>query len=415
MLDSVGHRGGGFRRSGKTWQPIAVVWYSGAAADMQSARSSGHVVFVGILVVTCLAAAAFAAWSLVARQQTEVAVAGAVILLALVQLSAILFRLPGENAPSRSTRDVERDSVNRDREMRAMRRRMDALDERRDQDREDVAQHLSTQISTLERTFATLASRLERLGPLPSPARAAVQIAAARPELAQDNRAEDNRAEDDLALFLQPIVRLASGQTAYYRASYAPDGPDSETRFIARVVTVLRHLDERGRAIGVFCPLSPSAFADARFLRRLVKFMRRNKDVAGKLVIEITQADLARLSREGMQGLAWLAELGATFSLGNASPQAPDLAALKELGFQFVDLDLKTLPRLPRDRHPVLAAFATEADRHEITVMAGPVRNGEDMAGLQLAASLGHGPHFAQPRRVRADVGEAVDSSAAAA
>ena len=377
---------------------------------MQSARRSSHVVFVGILAVTCLAAVAFAAWSLVARDQTELAVAGAIILLALAQLSAILSRLSSEGRQSRSSHDVVQVSADMDREVRAMHRRMDALEERRDADREDVAQHLSTQIATLERTVTALASRLETVGPLPSPARTAAQIAATRPEPAQDNR-----AEDDLALFLQPIVRLASGQTAYYRASYAPDGPDSEARFIARVVTVLRHLEERGRAIGVFCPLSSTAFADAQFLRRLVKFMRRNHDVAGKLVIEISQGDLARLSREGMQGLAWLAELGATFSLGNASPEALDLAALKELGFQFVDLDLKTLPTLPRERHPALAAFAAEAERHEVTVMAGPVRNGEDLAGLQPAASLGHGPHFARPRRVRADVGEAVDTGAAAA
>ncbi len=366
--------------------------------------------FIGILAVTCLAAGGFGAWSLVTGDQTGVAVAGAVVLLALAQFSAVLSRLSSEARPSRSLRDMIGVSAAMAREVRAMRRRVEALEEHRHDDRDSVAQHLNTRIANLEHTIAALASRLQATGPLPSPARAAARIADGRPEPARDNR-----AEDDLALFLQPIVRLASGQTAYYRASFAPDGPDSETRFIARVVTVLRHLEEHGRAIGVFCPLSSAAFADARFLRRLVNFMRRNHDVAGKLVIEISQADLARLSREGMQGLAWLAELGATFSLGKASPEAPDLAALGQLGFQFVDLDLKTLPRMPRDRHAALAAFATAAERHEITVMAGPVSSGEDLAGLQPAVNLGHGPHFAQPRRVRSDVGEAVAADAAAA
>ncbi len=158
--------------------------------------------------------------------------------------------------------------------------------------------------------------------------------------------------------------------------------------------------------MGIFCPLSAQAFADNDFLHRLVGFLRRNEDMAGKLVIEIRQADLARLTQPGMRGLAWLAQLGATFSLAAASPQGPDLAALRELGFQFVDLDVRTLPGESRDRLDALTAFAAETERHDLTVMAGPVADGVDLAWLQHGASLGHGPHFARPRRVRSDFGE---------
>ena len=139
-------------------------------------------------------------------------------------------------------------------------------------------------------------------------------------------------------------MRLANGQTSYYRASSNARSPADEIRLFARIIAVLRHLDSRGRAVGIFCPLSAQAFADNDFLHRLVGFLRRNEDMAGKLVIEISQADLARLTPPGMRGLAWLAQLGATFSLAAASPQGPDLAALRELGFQFVDLDVRTLP-----------------------------------------------------------------------
>ncbi len=377
---------------------------------MRSARRSGQAIFVGILVATCLGAAGFGAWSLVVEARTDAAVAGAVILLALAQLSAILSRLALEDRHSRSSRDMVQVSADMDRQMRVMQRRMDTIEDRQNNAQDDVAGRLGEQIAALERTVAGLAARLE--------ANAAPALresgAATNGPVAPQVAANDSGSEE-LSVFLAPIVRLSSGQTSYYRASFTGGGPDGEIKFIARVVGVLRHLDRRGRAIGIFCPLPASAFGDARFLHQLVEFLRRSHDVAGKLVIEISQADLARLTQPGMRGLAWLAQLGAIFSLAAASVEGPDLAALRELGFQFVDLDVKALPEERRDRLDAITAFAAEAERHELTVMAGPIADGADLAWLQRGASLGHGPHFARPRRVRSDFGEGEEPHAAAA
>jgi hypothetical protein len=47
--------------------------------------------------------------------------------------------------------------------------------------------------------------------------------------------------------------------------------------------------------------------------------------------------------------------------------------------------------------------------------MAGPVTRADEVVWLQAAADLGHGPHFARPRRVRADFGDGDAAQAAAA
>jgi cyclic-di-GMP phosphodiesterase TipF (flagellum assembly factor) len=346
-------------------------------------------------------------WSLIDQGRTDAAIAAAVILLGLAQLSAVLSRLAAENRQARQNRDVVQATAAMARDIRDLGHRVGGLESHRADPAQDSGGHqLAAQIAALERTVQALAARLEVAGSL------VPRKLVAKPS---PPSAGDDRRSGEVALFLTPIVRLETTRTSYYRASFRSSGPGGESRFVARVVAVLRHLEQRGRAVGVFCPLAGHAFADEHFLRRLVKFLRHNDDVAGKLVIEIAQDDLAGLDRAGMKGLAWLAELGATFCLARASPEGPDLAALRDLGFQFIDIDLASLPPADPERQHLLHVLATEAERHDLTLMAGPVREAAELEWLKVSATLGHGPYFARPRRVRPDVTAPADPRSAAA
>jgi cyclic-di-GMP phosphodiesterase TipF (flagellum assembly factor) len=371
---------------------------------------AGQYVFLALLVAACLAAVGFCLWSLVVYGSIEMAVVGAVILLALAQLASFVSRLSDERRTGRHGREFVRTAADLGRDLREVRRRLSGLEDVLRAKSEGAGGDLARQVASLERAVEALAGRLDG-----TPRKGE---AGGRSHTGEPGGGEGGRP--DLDLFLEPVVRLESGRTTYYRARFRLGGgarPDArdEARFIARVVALLRHLDRRGRAVGIFCRLSRGAFADGAFLRRLVKYLRRNEDVAGKLVVEITQADLAALSQEGMRGLAWLAELGATFSLARARPGGLDLAALRDLGFQFLDLDLAALSSAD-DRDPSrLEALAAEAERHALTLIAGPVTTADDLALARSVASLAHGRHFAPPRRVRADFGDADEAHAAAA
>jgi hypothetical protein len=139
--------------------------------------------------------------------------------------------------------------------------------------------------------------------------------------------------QGELDLHLEPIVELAGSSTVYYRSSLALSRQDGgrlgpsllslsagqggfasalDLALFRRVGPVIRHLKGRGRRPGVFCPLSPSSFADQNVLDELVGFLKANEDAAAGMVVEISQADLGALSPAGMEGLARLAELKTT-------------------------------------------------------------------------------------------------------
>jgi cyclic-di-GMP phosphodiesterase TipF (flagellum assembly factor) len=374
---------------------------------------AGQYVFLALLVAACLAAVGFCLWSLVIYGSIEMAVVGAVILLALAQLASFVSRISDERRAGRHGREFVQTAADLGRDLREVRRRLSQLEDMLRAKGEGAGGDLARQVASLDRAVEALAVRLDGT---PRKGEAGGRSHAGEP--GESEQGEEGRPDFDL--FLEPVVRLESGRTTYYRARFRLGGgarPEArdEARFIARVVALLRHLDRRGRAVGIFCRLSQEAFADGAFLRRLVKYLRRNEDVAGKLVVEITQGDLAGLSQEGMRGLAWLAELGATFSLARARPGSLDLAALRDLGFQFLDLDLAALASAEQRDPSRLKALAEEAERHALTLIAGPVGTADDLALARSLASLAHGRRFAPPRRVRADFGDADEAHAAAA
>jgi EAL domain-containing protein (putative c-di-GMP-specific phosphodiesterase class I) len=245
--------------------------------------------------------------------------------------------------------------------------------------------------------------------------------------------------QGQLDLHLEPVVELDASSTVYYRSSLAltrhdggrvgpyllslsagQDGFASalDLALFRRVCPVIRHLQGRSRRPGVFCPLSPQSFAEQSVLDELVGFLKANEDAAAAMVIEISQSDLGALSPAGMEGLARLAELGATLSLSEARLEGPDAATLVLLGFRFFDLDVAWLA----STHG-WDAFAEEGDicrlsrRAEaagLTVIASNVTASHELDRVRPLARLARGPLFSPPRIVRRDIADVPAQAAAA-
>ncbi|MGE0214038.1 MAG: EAL domain-containing protein [Parvibaculaceae bacterium] len=259
---------------------------------------------------------------------------------------------------------------------------------------------------------------------------------AKEPALSGEEKAPETSDQRDL--LLEPIVRLSEQRTAYYRATLgqeADGGPLSQQmqrleaardgriatldeELFHRVAPVVRHFNAKGKRTGVFCALSAEALADEKFLERLVEFLRGNADIAGGIVAEISQPTLAGLSPEGHKGLAYLAQLGATFSLSEARPDSPDLDLLTKLGFKFIDMDMGAVMRAHgwQGFQPggAVEAFARRAEEAGFTVIAARVESAEDLEAVEDFATLARGRLFAPPRRVREDIGAEVPAVAAA-
>lgn len=240
-------------------------------------------------------------------------------------------------------------------------------------------------------------------------------------------------------LLLEPVVELEATSTVYYRSNLAhrrEDGsrvgpyllslsaerggfaPAVDLALFRRVCPVIRHMKAHSRRAGVFCPLSPQSFAEREVLDELIGFLRANKDAAGSMVIEISQPDLARLSPSGMEGLAHLAELGATLSLSEARLDGPDLATLVVLGFRFFDLDIAALANSHGwdafDEEGDVRLLARRAERAGLTVIAANLARAEELELVRPFARLARGSLFSPPRVVRRDITELPVQAAAA-
>jgi EAL domain-containing protein (putative c-di-GMP-specific phosphodiesterase class I) len=237
-------------------------------------------------------------------------------------------------------------------------------------------------------------------------------------------------------LFLEPVVRLAEGRTAYYKASFRlrDQSPADLTHIVAsadlpvlngqsslwdpaldaqllqQILPLLEKLRARRGATGIFCPISVATLENTKALQELVGLLQANPEGAAGIVLDIHHTALAGLSEAGLQGLAWLASLGATFCLTGEGMLYDELPSLSELGFAFIDVPGEGLAQ---PAQPGMTAdellHATQANN--IALIASGVEQPDNASSLMRASSLGRGPGFSSPRAVRE---RALHSSSAA-
>ena len=227
-------------------------------------------------------------------------------------------------------------------------------------------------------------------------------------------------------LYLEPVVRLAEGRTAYYKASFrlrdqspadlthivasadlpVVNGqsvlwdPSLDARLLQQVLPLLEKLRARRGATGIFCPISVATLENTTALQEFVALLQANPEGAAGIVLDIHHTALAGLSEAGLQGLAWLASLGATFCLTGEGMLYDELPALSELGFAFIDVPGEGLIQ-PAQPGITAEALLQVTEANNIALIASGVQQPDDAASLMHASSLGRGPGFSSPRAVR--------------
>ncbi|MEM7634233.1 MAG: EAL domain-containing protein [Pseudomonadota bacterium] len=227
-------------------------------------------------------------------------------------------------------------------------------------------------------------------------------------------------------LFLEPVVRLAEGRTAYYKASFRlrDQSPADLTHIVAsadlpvlnghsnlwdpaldgqllqQVLPLLEKLRARRGATGIFCPISVATLENTKALQELVGLLQANPEAAAGIVLDIHHTALAGLSEAGLQGLAWLASLGATFCLTGEGMLYDELPSLSELGFAFIDVPGEGLVQ-PAQPGITADELLHQTQANNIALIASGVEQPDEATSLMHASSLGRGPGFSSPRAVR--------------
>jgi hypothetical protein len=244
---------------------------------------------------------------------------------------------------------------------------------------------------------------IERAIDVPAPAgRTAIPANVRAPPAAPPMRrpARDGRARG--RALSEPIVRIKEARTVYSRASLAEPGADGlypgaqKTRpsisNARQVVPVARHFAP-ATAYRHFLPVV-AGLLQRRGVHRPLDLIRRERDVAGGLVVDITQKDPPP-RRAASKALAWLAELGAAFRC----PRPMSRTRYSR------PLHLGPVHRYRRRHHrqggdglqPVVrepACGSSQAGEHGVSVIAANVAGERELEAVLSYSSLARGPLF---------------------
>ncbi len=364
-----------------------------------------------VLAVLSIMAIGLCMHAVVFNARLDVALVASVILLASAQLIFVFSRAGNKRDARLSIKDLMQANDSLSQEQAVLRRRVDRMSDTLASGHNATAERLDAQVRALEHSVSAL-TRQE----VPAP-----------PQLTDRTEPvlDASSPPRELDLFLEPVVLLAENRTAHYRASLAIRNYGDERipvtkvareaeragylseldlTIFERVLPVIRRLQKKRRDVAVFCPVSASSFADNGFVQSLLALLSSNRDVASALVIEITQTALSQLSDEGQEGLACLAQLGATFSLSNLRLDIPDMMTLSELGFAFICVDVRLLVAMKNEGQIEPGSFLQQAARSKLSIIAADVAKQSEYAWIEDTVQLAYGSYFSPPRLVRHDI-----------
>lgn len=225
---------------------------------------------------------------------------------------------------------------------------------------------------------------------------------------------------DSLALSLEPVIDLFSGQTAHYRLHYVmtteTDGDISQevvshhadqnnlrhsldVHLAREAIRLLQRLRRRDPKLSLFVPIGAKTLSEREALHQIVSLRVSTPEGAG-LVVDIPHAVLASLPETALEGLAYLARSGVDLSLNNASVSGLDLGSLDKLNVRFVGVSSATVGAEPKLSKGI-AGFVQAARALRIQVIVTNVASAQQATQLMRIARFASGPAFAPPRRVR--------------
>lgn len=245
---------------------------------------------------------------------------------------------------------------------------------------------------------------------------------------------EANRVE----LYLQPVMIIPQRRVRYYEAltrlknesgrvilprDFMPvaeaDGlmPIIDNVMLYRSVQVLRRLEKRSSARGLFCNISIHSLLDTEFFGEFIAFMQQHSELSDSMFFEFSQETIENCGPVEMESLAAVAGLGFRFSLDKVRNLDVDFQQLHDTGFRHIKIDSETflhgMAAAGARIHPV--DMKSYLDRFGIQLIIEKIEDETALASvLDHQVRLAQGNLFSEPRPVRPEVfGEKADAEAA--
>lgn len=387
-----------------------------------------------LINLTAFFACAFLGASLVLFTGWPLAlIAAAVAFLGTQQVSAALARRKDKRAVAREFAQIRQMTLEFRSQLDETRDRIGALDGLIDERTNAQSRKIVAELKVLESLMREFAGKISRgaseaqVSRMPSTGPAAAYLGSFgdRNELLETIRAslEENRVD----LYLQPIVSLPQRKLRYYEAlSRLRDAGGQvimpsqyiqvagqaglmsvvDNLLLFRCVQVLRRLAVKTREIGIFCNISGETLADTEFFPQFLDYMQANRDLAGLIIFEFSQADVLKAGPVGEKNLARLAEMGFALSMDHVETLALDFVKLKSVGFRHLKVRAQTMVEGMNGAGAAVAAedFKKLLSRHGLNLIAERVEDEKTVLQLlDYAVDFAQGYLFGEPRAVRDD------------
>jgi cyclic-di-GMP phosphodiesterase TipF (flagellum assembly factor) len=237
---------------------------------------------------------------------------------------------------------------------------------------------------------------------------------------------EENRVD----IYMQPVVSLPQRKVRFYEALSrlrTEDGtiimPSQYIRIaepaglmsvvdnvlLFRCVQILRSWSQRNKDIAVFCTLSRDTLKDAGFFAEFVEFMQQHRELANQLIFEISQETLASCTPTESSNLAYLADLGFTFSMDKVTTLDIDFADARARQVRYFKIPARLLlgdpAKVGARVHP--ADLKELLSRFGLNLIAERVEHERDVVNLlDYNVDYGQGFLFGEPKPIREAIAE---------
>lgn len=226
-------------------------------------------------------------------------------------------------------------------------------------------------------------------------------------------------------LYVQPVVRLPQRKTRFYEAMSRLRTRDDrlllpehylslaeeaglvatiDNLLLLRCVQLLRRVENRRDPVSFFVNISPHTLTDAEFMSQFVDFLESNRELAGRIIFEFAQRDMAGVGDAVRQQLRRLSRLGFRFSMDQVEHLDLDANGLADMRFRYVKVPARLLIA---DAHETGAHVDPQdlrdvLDRADIELIVDKIETENQIVEvLDFDPLFGQGYLFGEPRPIR--------------
>ncbi len=191
--------------------------------------------------------------------------------------------------------------------------------------------------------------------------------------------------------------------------------PRIDDLMLRRCAQVVQRLMTKNRDVGLFCGISPLTLINSDIFPQFCQFLDDNRTLAPSIVLEFSQAAYRSFGALERESLNALMGFGYRFSLDGVGDLRLEPRELVERGFRFVKVPAALLLSGEGGGDIDAVDLSGHLARYGLDLIAAEIETETTVVDLlDYDIKYGQGTLFAEPRPVRADVLQPLETAQAA-